>query len=176
LGNYRPTKGSYGLKIRITGRTKNTEEDPSVTKTEEILWTNSEMYGNTYAFAVPYNQQRIFDISGYLWLDRIDIFFYQDNTATAVLREPADGKTQYISYNFIDEQGKVIPYESDYINPDGSHDLLPYNIYLDNLEVLLGLTTDECSTDRVFLYTYDNIQFGYNPETQVDEGDPIREL
>lgn len=176
LGNYRPTKGSYGLKIRITGRTKNTEEDPSVTKTEEILWTNSEMYGNTYAFAVPYNQQRIFDISGYLWLDRIDIFFYQDNNATAILREPVDGNTQYISYNFIDEQGKVIPYEAEYINPDGSHDLLPYNIYFDNLEVLLGLTTDECSTDRVFLYTYDNIQFGYNPETQVDEGNPVREL
>ncbi len=176
LGQYRPIKGEYGLKIRITGRTKQTEDNPSITQTEEIIWTNEQMYGNTYAFTVPYNQQRIFDISGYLWLDRIDIFFYQDNRSASNMRIDPDGTVHQISYNFIDEHGVVIPYESETQNPDGTYDLLPYNIYYDNLEVLLGLSTDECETDRVFLYTYDNIQFGYNPETGEQEPEPIREL
>jgi len=33
---------------------------------------------------------------------------------------------------------------------------------------LLGLTTDECKTDRVFLYTYDDMYYGYDPLGELD--------
>ena len=38
--------------------------------------------------------------------------------------------------------------------------LLPANIYYDNLKVLLGITTEECKTDKVLLYTYNNLTYG----------------
>jgi len=33
----------------------------------------------------------------------------------------------------------------------------------------LGLTTDECTTDRVFLYTYDDIKYGTDALTYTQE-------
>jgi len=34
---------------------------------------------------------------------------------------------------------------------------------------MLGLTTDECTTDRVFLYTYDDMYYGWDPLEKLDE-------
>jgi len=36
-------------------------------------------------------------------------------------------------------------------------------MFVSNLDVKLGLTVDECNTDRVFLYTYDDMYYGYDP-------------
>ena len=137
LGNYRPASGDYGLRILISGRTKPTEEKNSEEVTEEVYLKTSDMYGNVYAFYEPYTQQKIFDISHFVTLNRIDIFFWQD-------------------HNFIAQNGTYIPYQA------GGKDL-PANILLSGLDVKLGLTTDECQTDRVFLYTYDDVYYGYDP-------------
>lgn len=137
LGNYRPSSGDYGLRILISGRTKPTEEKNSEEVTEEVYLKTSDMYGNVYAFYEPYTQQKIFDISHFVTLNRIDIFFWQD-------------------HNFVAQNGTYIPYQS------AGKDL-PANILLSGLDVKLGLTTDECQTDRVFLYTYDDVYYGYDP-------------
>lgn len=164
LGTYMPQQGEYGLRIVVTGITKPTEEEASTTKTIETLWTNDQMYGNTYAFYTPYTQQRILDISNFLTLDRVDIFFYQ-NTDTIIDNgyyiKNGQRVTQTMAYNFVSDQGELIPYT--YQDQDGSNYLLPFNIYYNNLEVLLGLTTDECSTDRTLLYTYDDVMYGEDP-------------
>lgn len=138
LGNYRPIQGDYGLRILITGRTKPTEETNSEQVTEEVYLKVSDMYGNAYAFYEPQTQQKIFDISAFLTLDRIDIFFWQD-------------------HNFVDYANRYIAYQTG----DGAD--LPANIKISDLVVKLGLTTDECQTDRVFLYTYDDMYYGYDP-------------
>ena len=137
LGNFRPLSGDYGLRILITGRTKPTEEKNSEEITEEVYLKKSDMYGNVYAFYEPYTQQKIFDISHLLTLNRIDIFFWQD-------------------HNFVDYTNKYIAYQ---VNDTD----LPANIFVSNLDVKLGLTVDECNTDRVFLYTYDDMYYGYDP-------------
>ena len=137
LGNYRPLYGDYGLRILISGKTKQSEEKNSEQVTEEVYLKTSDMYGNVYAFYEPYTQQKIFDLSHFICLNRIDIFFWQD-------------------HNFVDYTGKYIPYAM------ANGDDMPANILLSNLDVKLGLTTDECQTDRVFLYTYDDVYFGYD--------------
>lgn len=137
LGNFRPLSGDYGLRILITGRTKPTEEKNSEEITEEVYLKKSDMYGNVYAFYEPYTQQKIFDISHLLTLNRIDIFFWQD-------------------HNFVDYTGKYIDYQVNGVD-------LPANMFVNNLDVKLGLTVDECNTDRVFLYTYDDMYYGYDP-------------
>jgi len=97
----------------MTGITKPTEEEASTTKTVEVLWTNDQMYGNTYAFYTPYTQQRILDVSNFLTLDRIDIFFYQ-NTDTIIDNgyyiKNGERVTQTMAYNFVDDKGELIPY------------------------------------------------------------------
>lgn len=186
LGDFRPMQGKYGVKILINGMRKGTETEPATQITDEVIWDNSDMYGNTYAFTVPYNQQRIFDISEFLTLDRIDIFFYQDYTEEVEqgrkssyvykIAQDANGNTvyrlkldennepiietkqqSYILHNFIDEYGHMIPYDE---TQNGIYSLYPPNIYIDKIDVMLGLTTDECSTDRILLYSYDQLSYG----------------
>lgn len=148
LDEYRPHSGRYGLRILISGRTRPTEEEPSVEKTEEVFFTNEEMYGNTYGFYEPYVQQKIFDISGFLTLSQINIFFWQD-------------------HDFKDQYGVDIPYEysAEYLAENGlDSSVTPRkNIIVSSMDVFLGLTTDECKTDRVFLWTYDNMQYAADP-------------
>ena len=150
LGNQRPISGDYGLRILITGRTKPTEEAASQQVTEEVYLRMSDMYGNAYAFYEPQAQQKIFDISGFLTLDRIDIFFWQD-------------------HNFVAYNNTYIAYQ----NAAGAD--LPANIFVSDLVVKLGLTVDECQTDRVFLYTYDDVYYGYDPLDDTATEDQLKE-
>lgn len=155
LGDYFPISGDYGLRIVITGTAKATATEPTRTVTEEIIWTNQQMYGNTYAFYTPYPQQRMLDVSNYISLEHIDIFFYQD-------------------HNFKDYRRDFIPYIQDgQFDSEGKEMLYPPNIYYDNLQVLLGITTEECKNDRVLLYTHNNLTYGesmYAPE-QAEENE-----
>ena len=155
LGDYFPVSGDYGLRIVITGTAKATATEPTRTVTDEIIWTNQQMYGNTYAFYTPYPQQRMLDVSNYISLEHIDIFFYQD-------------------HNFKDYRRDFIPYIQDgQFDSEGNEMLYPPNIYYDNLQVLLGITTEECKNDRVLLYTHNNLTYGesmYAPE-QAEENE-----
>lgn len=164
LGSYLPVKGEFGLRIVLTGITQPTEEEPSETKTTEVYWTNDQMYGNTYAFYTPYKQQRIIDISNFLTLDRIDVFFHQNTNSyydagTFYINQTE--KRKLVAPNFISQSGETIPFT--YIDTNGHEATLPYNIFFTNLEVFLGLTTAECNTDRVLLYTYDDVTYGQDP-------------
>ena len=165
-----PRKGEYGLRIIITGLAKQTDDAPSQTKTTDIYWTNDQMYGNTYAFYSPYRQQRIIDISDYLTLDRIDIFFYQDTdnevTDGTFVDMQSQSHPKRIVPNFIDSYGNIIPFTYDSNN--GISYSIPYNIFYDNLEVLLGLTAEECQTDRVILYSYGDPIYGQDEFSTED--------
>ena len=152
IGSYRPIRGLYGLRILISGILRQPEENQPSYHTEEIIWNNEEMYGNTYAYATPYTQQKVLDVSNFLSLTGIDIYFYQDDSH--YVNDIAD---HFLLDNFMDEQHQLIPYDDD------DHRLLPKNIYVDNLQVFLGLTTSQCNTDRVLLYTYDSTQYGEDP-------------
>lgn len=141
LGHWRPSSGTYGLKILITGRTKTTEDMQSVIRSDIQWFINTEhMYGNTYAFYTPYVQQRVLDISAYQSLTNIKIYFYQD-------------------CQFRDAAGTIIPYYEG-VREDGELNMLPANLIIEGLDVYAGLTTDSIQDDKLFLYTYDNIFYG----------------
>lgn len=149
LGKYRPRSGRYGFRIDVTGRTRAVEGENSKIATSTYWFTNADMYGNTYAFAEPTEQQIIFDISNFLTLNKIDIWFYQD-------------------HKFVDQYNINIAYQ-DPVSTDPAANNLPPNIIVNDLQVMLGLTTDECTTDRVFLYTYDDMYYGWDPLEKLDE-------
>lgn len=143
LAHYRPSSGRYGLRIVVTGMTKNTDELPSEEVTQEVYFTNNDMYGNTYAYSVPVVQQKVFDISNLISVSEIKIYFWQD-------------------HNFYDEGKTYIPWRN------ANLDLYPSNLSFSDLEVYLGLTVDEINDERVFLYTYDDITYGAHPEKMED--------
>ena len=149
LGKYKIRQGVYGLRVDVTGMTRSVEGENSKVKTTSYYFTNNDMYGNSYAFYEPTQQQVIFDISEYLTLNTITICFYQD-------------------HNFVDAYGHKIAYQ-DPADTDPNKYNLPANISVSGLQVLLGLTTDECTTDRVFLYTYDDMYYGYDPLNNLSE-------
>lgn len=139
LGNYRPQSGKYGLKLVIRGLTRPSEESATVSKVETVYFRNTEdFYGNTYAYYTPYTQQKLFNISNYLRIDRIDIYFWQD-------------------HNFLDETFTAIPYE------DNSGNLYPANIIINNLTLSMGVDVNEFDVDKVFVYTYDDLYYGKDP-------------
>lgn len=146
LAHYRPKSGRYGLRVVLTGMTKSTEEFSSHETVEEMYFTNNDMYGNTYAYSVPVVQQKIFDISDLISVSSIRIYFWQD-------------------HNFYDEGNKYIAWRN--VNEE----LYPANISFSDLQVYLGLTTDEINDERVFLYTYDDITYGENAGEITDRAE-----
>lgn len=146
LAHYRPKSGRYGLRVVLTGMTKSTEEFSSHETVTEMYFTNNDMYGNTYAYSVPVVQQKIFDISDLISVSSIRIYFWQD-------------------HNFYDEGNKYIAWRN------ANEELYPANISFSDLQVYLGLTTDEINDERVFLYTYDDITYGENAEEITDRAE-----
>lgn len=139
LHDYRPLYGQYGIRLLVTGWTQTTETTPSERVTQDIYFTNKDMYGDTYAYFVETTQQKIFDISSLISLEEIEIYFWQD-------------------FDFQDEQRVLIPWEDEF------RGVVPPNLFLSNFNVYLGLTTDDINDERVFLYTYDDVKYGYEPE------------
>lgn len=146
----------YGLLVYLSGKTKTTAEAPSEDRTISFFFTCNDMYGNPYAFTVPFTQQKLIDISDFLEINSIKIYYYEDNnfvnSLTGELIEP-----DLLTLGVVeDEDGNIIRDES-MIDESAI-----YPITLDNIEVYLGLTTEELDSDKVFLYTYDNLEYGNN--------------
>ena len=150
LNGYHCRGGKYGLKIYILGKVKSTVGSAATLDSNTIYFTSDDMYGNIYNFIMPRTQQFIVDVSNYISLSEIIISFWQD-------------------HQFIDQYKSIIKYK------DSDDILYPPNIFVSNLSVDIGLTVDECISDKLFLYTYDNLQYGYQDQS-LQEEDKIRTL
>ena len=154
LGDYQPIDGKYGIRMVLTGTTKPSEDEMSKEIIETVYFTNESMYGNTYGYYSPYTQQKIFDLSGFLTLTHIDIYFWQDHE----------------NHIFRDYNGNPIPYTRTIIEGTNIRTVnLPENIIVANLQVLMGLTADEATEDRVIIYSYDDKNYGI---TEADLDNP----
>lgn len=151
LGEYRPKRGNYGVLINIKGKSKPTnEKQSSDISVQGKFAANRDMYGNPYAYYFTYNHQKVFDISNFLSISSIDLQFYQDET-------------------FVDEFGNKISV----ILPSGKLGEVDYrngvdNIFIDGVEVFLGLEADEIGKEKVICYTYDDVIYGKDPLSTVD--------
>lgn len=154
LGEYRPKRGNYGVLINIKGKSKPTnEKQSSDISVQGKFAANRDMYGNPYAYYFTYNHQKVFDISNFLSISSIDLQFYQDET-------------------FVDEFGDKIPVTL----PSGKLGEAGYrngvdNIFIDGVEVFLGLEADEIGKEKVICYTYDDVIYGKDSLSTVDRNE-----
>lgn len=146
LGEYYPLRGTYGFRIVIKGIAASGELNPSTEIEREEYFTNRDMYGNTYAFYTPYNQQKVIDISDFLNVHSIEIYYYQD-------------------FNFADSQNRYIIYNE--YNSDG-RPAVPENLGFENVNVYLGVSAQDIKDETTFLYSYDSL--GYSSK-EVQIGD-----
>lgn len=135
LSQYLPTRGTYGFRVVLTGMSAATELNNSTAITRTYYFTNKDMYGNTYAFVTPYDQQKVIDITEFLNINTIEIYFFQD-------------------FNFADGSNKYIVYE----------EYLPENILFSNLNVYLGVSAEDAKDETLHLYTYDSLNYEENQD------------
>lgn len=145
LGMYQPLRGTYGFRVVIKGVTSSSEVNASTEIEREEYFTNRDMYGNTYAFYSPYTQQKVFDITEFLNIHSIDIYFYQDYNF-------ADGNNTTIRYEYVDEEGNSTNAENGV--PD-----TPENILFDNINIYLGISSENIKDETTFLYSYDALSY-----------------
>lgn len=137
LAKYNPSRGAYGIRVVIKGTRGTTETYRSEDFSQESYFTNYDMYGNTYAFAIPYTQQKVIDISDFLTVKGIDIYFFQD-------------------YLFADSANKLIPYANQ-----------PSNIELEKIKLMFGVSASEMENEKTFLWTFDSLNYDENEEEKT---------
>jgi hypothetical protein len=152
LGDYQPLRGTYGFSIVIKGLTSSTKTEaaPEIERIE--YFTNRDMYGNTYAFYTPYSQQKVIDISDFLNIHSIKIYFYQD-------------------YSFVDGENNTIIYTD---RDKYGHPAVPENILFSNTNIYLGISAEDIKDETVYLYSYDALGYNSEEEIVIDEyGDKL---
>lgn len=129
-------EGSYGLKLRITTVGDTTIKDTNtMSKTYELYIDASDMNGNPYDFNTFFQQEKVFDISGFGKITSMELSFYQ---------KPG---------TFVDAQGISIPHQG-FLNK-----LVDNNLFIKDPYISLGYDTREFQNDDVIIYTLDTPTF-----------------
>ena len=129
-------EGSYGLKLRITTVGDTTIKDTNtMSKTYELYIDASDMNGNPYDFNTFFQQEKVFDISGFGKITSMELSFYQ---------KPG---------TFVDAQNTPIPHQG-FLNK-----LVDNNLFVKDPYISLGYDTREFQNDDVIIYTLDTPTF-----------------
>lgn len=132
-------QGSYGLRLKITTEAPNAvpdkegkqENGETTTTTHTLTFNVSDMYGNPYNYETFYSQEKVFNISEFDKITKIEIYFYQNG-------------------DFYDKQGNLIS------AVDAFQNRLWENLYVDNLYLCLGYDINTLTEDYVEIFTQDS--------------------
>ena len=133
-----PVRGMFGVRIHIKGLLKK----GSTTDERDCYFKSTDMYGNPYAYTAAKEQQMIFDISDYLRLDSIEVYFIQD-------------------FLFFNERNEYIQWKR-------GETKLPPNILINKIGVYLGFQASTLGANELFIYTYDGLTYGENPDSPLE--------
>lgn len=198
LHAYRPSSGSYGLRIEVKGcGTEELESSTTQEISQEYWFKNTQMYGNPYAYTLGSTQQLVVDISKFnRAIDSIDIWFWQDHNFRDEFNEPIPYGEIDVEpiYQEMNDAIKAIRDDENLNNADKEIKLLEIsttyseklnkifeqsaelkNIKFSNLKLLLGLSVSEMQEETATLYTYDVTQYGED-ENNAEVRQPERTL
>ena len=129
-------EGSYGLKLKVTTMGDTTIKDTNtMSKIYELYIDASDMNGNPYDFNTFFQQEKVFDISGFGKILSMELSFYQ---------KPG---------TFVDAQGIPIPHQG-FLNK-----LVDNNLFIKDPYITLGYDTREFQNDDVIIYTLNTPTF-----------------
>lgn len=128
--------GDYGLILKIT----TSKEDKSYTNA--CILSCRDMIGDPYNFDVYFEQKKLFDISQYENISKMELWFFQDA-------------------QFLDINGTPI-----------NHENIPNNLFVNQISISLGYDISQFSdgNDALILYTMDSYQYDIKtPSTNLKE-------
>lgn len=147
--------GNYGLKLNIYGIKDDTADN--IKKIEASIKNNGEvpliasidldtndMYGNPYNFEGYYSQEIVIDTSAVAKIYNIKIYLYQKG-------------------NFKDSNNDLISYANDF-----NMSVPPNNIFVKDIYMGLGISTDEIENEYVRLYSLDGSTYVIDDKGQID--------
>ena len=150
LGGYYPISGEYGLQIDVTGIVGPAQDNEAYNITQTFIFNNKDMYGNSYAYYQFYTQQKIVDISSFLSVSKVDVYFIQE-------------------FDFYDESGMQIPYQQPKLGDPLSFVAVPDNIFIRNIEAYFGVESSELNEERVFFFTHNSMYYNANLVGETEE-------
>ena len=179
--------GNYGLRAVVHGLGYDDEaKDTMKDITREYYFDTASMYGNSYAYTMGTTQQCVLDISNFLRVDSIDLWFWQDHN----FRNEAG---EFIPYAGVDTESLAAQLKADIEALKNDETLTAEekekkeqelylafsakisdsaerpNIIFNNLNVLLGLALDTLTEETAYLYTYDKLKYGADGTAESGE-------
>lgn len=183
LHGYNLISGRYGLRIVVNGEIKGNNNEPNSHGYKTYSFSNDNMYGNPYAYTSPSTQQIVVDISDFLRVDSIDVWFTQDHNFkdelgnavpygatdfTALLQDYQAAVAAIAGRNDLTAQEKELAANNALqefsTSLNNSSDL--YNIQFENLHCFLGMSAEELKEEEVILYTYEAMSYGIDSEDE----------
>ena len=146
----RPVSGDYGLKIVVKGLLKNKSGEASTPYTRVFYFNTTQMYGNPYVYPSFTTQQAIFDLSDAFSIGSVDIYFWQDPESDAS--------------KFINEYNEEIPWKIESLGNRPCE----YNLLFKKLAVYSGYAMSEMEGNKVYLYTFNDLKYGQEPDNVTD--------
>lgn len=133
---YNVTNGDYGLRLIITAVDEKTSKEEADKQAEYVLYLNcTDMNGNPYDFQSYYTQEKVFDISQIGKIKTMSLEFYQTPGT------------------FKSAEGKLVPH-TDFLK-----NLLPPNLFTNDVYISLGYDTSEFDSEMVYVYTLDSTTY-----------------
>ena len=133
---YNVTNGDYGLRLIITTIDEKTSKEDVNKQAEYVLYLNcADMNGNPYDFQSYYTQEKVFDISQIGKIQTMSLEFYQTPGT------------------FKSAEGKLVPH-ADFLG-----NLLPPNLFTDDVYISLGYDTSEFDSEMIYIYTLDSTTY-----------------
>lgn len=135
-------QGSYGLRLKVTTEAPNAVPDKegkqkdgeTTTTTHSLIFNVNDMYGNPYNYETFYSQEKVFNISEFDKITKIEVYFYQNG-------------------DFYDKQDNPIS------AVDASQSRLWENLYVDNLYLCLGYDINTLTDDYVEIFTQNSSDY-----------------
>lgn len=142
LAPMKAVEGDYGIQIILTGEDLDKQEP----QTYKLSLTSKDMFNIPYNLETFFTQQKIFDISHISRITNVSIYLFQNN-------------------NFYDVENERIPYTYEV---GGKEALLLDNIFVKNIELILGYDQNDFDTDSLVLYTKSTLTYT-NKATDKDK-------
>ena len=180
-------KGTYGLIITLKGKKKNiieSEKDEEIIK--EYVFDNSQMFGNTYNFETPYEQQVVVDLeqADMGQIIGIKVEFAQSADFYDQLNEPIPStENGYLNYqpvaNYYQRYGDDTENDNNgnltrikegngyYRTANNDSKLLP-NLLVNNLYICFGYDISIFDNDFVEIYTAESDTYKRSTSTSND--------
>ena len=151
LSEFNPISGKYGLKLKISGTKKNSDNE---FRDYTFELDSSDMYGNPYLFETYFNQQKIFKIDDFKVINSIQLSFYQD----------ANFEYEYeLNGEIIKEKVPTSMGEGELATA------IDPNLKATNFYLFFGYALDKLATDTVLLITTGSEKYDHRKDAEANK-------